>query len=514
MSRRRFLAGAGTIGALGVTGGLGLLMPGPKGQTGTLLTSQLPLPPKFASPLPVPPEARPSGGRYELTAHTVEREILPGRRTRILSYGGSFPAPTIRARRGQPLDLLLRNELDVETVIHLHGGRTPPESDGYPTDVVLPPSGQVPHHLMAGDITTGQRTYHYPLDQRAATLWYHDHTMDYTAPNVYFGMAGFFLIGDDEEDALPLPGGDRELPLMICDRAFDADGQFRYPAISPERRVPGVTEPYMGGVLGDVILVNGAPWPEHQVSATRYRLRLLNASNARRYELDLGMPMVQIGTDGGLLEQPMERRTVTLAPAERADVIVDFSAAPVGTRVTMHNRLGDGGTAEVMRFHVVRHEPDDTEIPQRLSTIEPLDPGKVSAVRDIRFRLTRPPGGGQHGGHHGASQDSGMRWTVNDQVFDPEVSLAEPGLGDTEIWRFSTDVHHPVHLHLVHMQVLSRNGGNPRKDDRGWKDTVDLIPGETCEVLTRFDGYRGRYVFHCHNLEHEDMAMMANFTVT
>lgn len=501
VSRRGFLGGAGAVGLLGLTGGLGLITPGPVGQTGTPLSSLVPLPRRFAAALPIPQVAESHGGRYELTARTAE--ILPGRRTRIRGYGGTFPAPTIRARRAKPVELSLRNELDVATVVHLHGGRTPPEHDGYPTDLVLPAGGGHAHHAMAGAVAHGRRDYRFPLDQRAATLWYHDHAMDFTGPNVYSGLAGFFLITDDEEDALPLPSGERELPLMICDRAFDADGGFRYPALSPEQHEPGVEDRYMGGVLGDVILVNGAPWPEHQVSATRYRLRLLNASNARRYELELGLPFTQIGTDGGLLERPQRRRSVTLAPAERADVLVDFSAVRQGGRVTLRNRLGSGGTADVMRFHVVRREPDDTEVPRLLSTVERLDRAGAVAVRDIAFRLNRTRG------HRDAGH---LRWTVNDRVFDPAVSVARPRLGDTEIWRFSTDVHHPVHLHLVQMQVLARNGRPAGQ--AGWKDTVDLLPGETCEVLTRFDGFRGRYVFHCHNLEHEDMAMMANFTVT
>lgn len=523
LSRRALFGGIGGSALLGVTGGLGLLSPGPSGQTGALLTSTRPLPARFRAELPIPPRAVPvRDGEYELTARAADVPILPGTRTRIRGYDGSFPGPTIRATAGEPLTLRLRNELDTATVLHLHGGRTPPEHDGYPTDLLLPASGAKPRHTMPGAITTGARDYRFPLRQRGATLWYHDHAMDFTAPNVYFGLAGFFLLSDREEDALALPSGDRELPLMICDRAFDGDGAFRYPALSADAQVPGVTERYMGGVLGDVLLVNGAPWPWHPVSATRHRLRLCNASNARRYELRLTsprgpVPLVQIGTDGGLLPSPQRRDSITLAPAERADVLVDFGALPVGTTVTMHNDLGSGSTAQVMRFQLVRKEPDDTEVPPRLCTVEPLRRDAVRRVRDIAFRLNRPtdqaPSGG---GHSGAGHSGGgghLRWTVNDQVFDPEVSLAHPRLGDTELWRFSTDVHHPVHLHLVQMQVLARNGFPPGAGERGWKDTVDLLPGQTCEVLTRFDGYRGRYVFHCHNLEHEDMAMMANFTV-
>ena len=201
------------------------------------------------------------------------------------------------------------------------------------------------------------RDYRYPLQQRASTLWYHDHTMDFTGPNVYRGLAGFFIVGDDQDDALPLPRGDHDLPLMICDRCVRR-GRF----VSTTRRCPadqdspGVQTRYMAGVLGDVVLVNGVPWPRHEVDGTRYRLRLLNASNARRYEFALdpppptGSPFVQIASDGGLLAAPVARDSVTLASAERAEVVVDFGAYPVGTAVTLVNRLGTGSTVPVMRF--------------------------------------------------------------------------------------------------------------------------------------------------------------------
>ncbi len=195
------------------------------------------------------------------------------------------------------------------------------------------------------------------MDQRAATLWYHDHRMDFTGPQVYRGLAGFHLVRDDEEDALGLPSGERELPLMICDRAFEADGSFRYPSIDRTlREVPGVERPWMEGVLGDVVLVNGAPWPVAEVGTARYRLRILNASNARRYRLALspGGELTQIGSDGGLLAAPVGHTALDVAPAERFDVVVDFAAYAVGSEVTLVNSLGAGAAAQVMRFRVVR----------------------------------------------------------------------------------------------------------------------------------------------------------------
>jgi spore coat protein A, manganese oxidase len=265
---------------------------------------------------------------------------------------------------------------------------------------------------------------------------------------------------------------------------------------------------YMEGVLGDAILVNGVPWPFMEVSNTRYRFRVLNASNARRYRLALdpepsdGLPFVQVGSDGGLLGAPIPHRTIPIAPAERFDVVIDFSKYPVGTKVTLKNRLGYGTTSRVMRFHVVRKEKEESAVPERLSDMDEFEAlGESNARLTRKFYFTKA----FHNGHE--------VWAINGKVFDPSRINARPKLGSTEIWELASDVHHPVHIHLVKFKVLSRNGGEPPPTDAGWKDTVDLRPGEVARVILRFDGYKGRYVFHCHNLEHEDMMMMANFEV-
>jgi spore coat protein A len=514
MNRRTVLGVLG-LSALGATSFSGLALGGQQGQTGELVRSRVRLPRPYTVPLPVPPLARPvrtdaTTDYYEIVQRPAEARILPGPGTPIFGYDGIFPGPTLVTRSGRRTVVTHRNELPVPVAVHLHGGHTPAASDGYPTDLLLPATGwSAPGHAghdhthagPGGDVSTGRRDYVYPLAQRAATLWYHDHRMDFTAPQVYRGLAGFHLVGDDEEDALPLPRGDRDIPLMIVDRAFDEDGSFRYPSLDPTlRTTPGVTNPYMAGVLGDVILVNGAPWPVLEVEAARYRLRLLNASNARRYRLRLDparTPFVQIGSDGGLLDRPVEHRTLVLAPGERCDVIVDFAAFPPGSEATLRNDLGAGPTTDVMRFRVTRRGGDDSRIPQRLSRIDVLDPAKAVRTRNWRFR--RAPAGGHSG------------WLINDRAFDPNRTDAEPRLGDIEIWRLSTDLHHPVHLHLNPFQVVSRRGAGPGPHDAGWKDTVDLPPSETVEVAVRFTDYPGPYLLHCHNLEHEDMAMMAAF---
>ena len=513
VSRRSFLGLLGGAAlAAGLPGCAALDLDTPRGQTGEQLASRVRLPRPFQVPLPLPPVARavdtPDGGSLvEMTQRAARVEVLPGVRTTVWGYDGMFPGPTVEARRGRPLVVRHRNELAVPAVVHLHGGHTPAEHDGWPLDLITPvgnTSDWTGHHggHHTGQVADGVRDYRYPSDQRAATLWYHDHRMDFTGPAVYRGLAGFHLVRDDEEDALPLPRGDRELPLMVCDRAFDAEGEFAYPSRDPSLRgEPGVEDEWMEGVLGDVVLVNGAPWPVHEVAAVRYRLRLLNASNARRYRLALevpgapALPLTQIGSDLGLLAAPVRHDAIELAPGERFDVVVDLSAVPVGTEVTLVNQLGEGSTRDVLRFDVVRREADDTAVPDRLSEVEPLVPGSVRR----EFAFSR----GFVGDHRG--------WTINDVPFDPAGSLADVPLGQTETWRFRTDVHHPVHVLLDGFQVLRRGRGGPGPFDVGWKDTVDVRPHEVVEVAVRFTDHVGRFVAHCHNLEHEDMAMMAPF---
>lgn len=475
-----------------------------------LIPSRAPLPPPFQNPLPLLPVARTARqdagtDYYEFTVRPATAQILPGMTTGIWGYEGVFPGPTIEARRGRRVSLRLRNRLPVPIVNHLHGGHTAPESDGYPTDFILPQGGFPAAHMhdRLAHVVEGEREYIYENDQPAATLWYHDHRMDFTAPQVWRGLAGFYILRDPEEDRLPLPQGDREIRLMICDRSFEADGSFRYPARDPLlREAPAILDEYMGGVLGDVILVNGAPWPRLEVANAKYRFRILNASNARHYELALDpspherAAFIQIGSDGGLLAAPVSHRTVKIAPAERFDLIVDFSKFPLGSSVTLVNAAASGSMRQIMRFDITRSGRDESAIPAKLAELPEPTPRDAVVTRDFDFGFSRL--------HHG--------WMINGKPFDPARMDARPRLNSTEIWRMQTDFSHPLHLHLVHFRILS-HGGRPGPYDAGWKDTIDLGPGQGASILMRFGGHRGRYVFHCHNLEHEDMSMMANFEV-
>jgi spore coat protein A len=520
VGRRTFLGGglAAVIGAgVGVPLTLGA---GGSTSTGNLLPSRRPLPPAFAQPLQLPAVLQPTrsdatADYYDITQRRALASILPDVKTEIWGYNGIFPGPTLVSRHGRSAVVTHRNDLPLPTVVHLHGGRTPPDSDGYPLDFINPADmsymngrmeadvhGSMKMPESGGNVAQGFRTYAYPLEQRAAGLWYHDHRMDFTGPSVWRGLAGFHLHRDEEEDALGLPSGSRELPLMILDRSFNSDGSFLYPSVDVTLvNTPGVTDRFVPGVLGDTMLVNGTPWPQAQVEGAQYRLRLLNACNARRLSLRLDPPprggIVQIGTDGGLLSAPSTHGHLEMAPAQRFDVIVDFAGYRPGTVVTMVNDFGEAQMAQVMQFVVGEPTDDQFRIPDHLSTIHPLEASQAVVTRTFQFQT------GDVSGTRG--------WLIDGAPFSPTNISASVKLGTVEVWRLMADFHHPIHIHLNPFQVLSRGLGGPGEFDKGWKDTIDLRPAEEASIAIQFDGYAGKYVFHCHNLEHEDMAMMANF---
>jgi spore coat protein A len=470
----------------------------------------------FEVPLPIPPILKPARtgvdtDYYEMTQRVGRQEILPGLKTEVWGYEGIFPGPTVEARSGRKVEIRQWNELPVLVSTHLHGGMTPPESDGYPTDLILPKrhghgsSAHTGHGSMEGH-SRHFKDYRYPNEQRAATLWYHDHRMDFTGPQVYKGLAGMYILRDEVEDSLPLPTDEKEVPLVIADRTFNEDGSLYYPSLDPSLvGEPGTLAPAIDGMFGDTILVNGVPWPQLEVSNTRYRFRVLNASNARFYDLALdppppgGKPFLQVGSDGGLLEAPVAHDHILASPAERFDVVVDFSRYRVGQEVTLKNLEGEGRTKDVMRFAVARREKEESTVPERLaSELDFPEPDEAETTRRFQFIA-----GGGWGGMS----------TINFRVFDPDRVDARVRLGSTEVWDFHSDQDHPIHLHLVHFKVISRNGGRPAPWDVGWKDTVLMRAGDDVRIAARFSGRRGKYVFHCHNLEHEDMMMMANFEV-
>jgi spore coat protein A len=278
------------------------------------------------------------------------------------------------------------------------------------------------------------------------------------------------------------------VPLMIQDRAFNADGSFRY-RVDIDK-----------GFRGDTILVNGGVVPRMKVERRLYRLRFLNASNARPYELVLGngRRMVQIASDGGLLPKPVDRPLIPLQPAERADVIVDFRQFGVGSQVILHNTAGEATTQAVMRFDVVKGGAEDARIPKTLLEAEPLPP--VNAQRG--FPLT----------FQGLGR---AEWQIGDAGFGMERIDCRPRLGSSELWTFTNNSErtHPMHLHGYHFHVVSIDGTPPHAGDSAWKDTVAVLPHQTVVIRPYFDFYPGRYVFHCHAAEHGDMSMMGQMEV-
>jgi FtsP/CotA-like multicopper oxidase with cupredoxin domain len=510
LSRRAVLAGGGGACALAAASAyLGI-------KYGAAQSASPPIE-KFARVLPIPPVLRPvradtEADFYVVSQQAAQLEILPGLKTTVWGYNGLFPGPTIRVRRGRRAVVTQINRLRFPTSVHLHGGATPSDSDGFPTDLIVPNDfptdiplcsavGSVDELRRDGVTATNSKIHHYPNRQRAATLWYHDHAMDFTGRNVYMGLAGFYIIEDDEDAALGLPSGSYDVPLMLCLRQFDARGAFVYD-----------NRGHLGA-QGDVVLVNGTPWPRMVVARRKYRFRILNAANATPVTLALssGKPFVQIATDGGLLPAPLVNAILPLAMAERVEIVIDFAAYAPGTKLVLHNIEGVGGLADIMRFDISGPTSgDEGSLPDRLSDSLRLQPSSAVARREFKFTndfeltLNLPP----------------VAWDINGKAFDPDRVDAAPRLDSTEIWHFIhprtmfPGVHvHPVHVHLVQFQILDRNGGPPHPHETGWKDTVRLAEGDDVHVVARFAGYRGRYVLHCHNLGHEDHYMMARFDV-
>ena len=443
---------------------------------------------EFRLPLPIPEVLSPvrrdaTTDYYEIVQRETVTEILPGMRTRIWGYNGSFPGPTIEAQHGRTTVVTYTNQLRVPTVAHLHGGVTRPESDGFPTDTLAP--GQ-------------SRRCQYDNAGRPATLWYHDHSLRGAGRSLYMGLAGLYLLkGSDDVDG-QLPRDRYDIPLMVQDRAFTSDGEFDYDHQGHH------------GATGRVMLVNGAPWPVLEVAARKYRFRVVNASNATPLLLALSdhQPFIQIATDQGLLPSPVVSSTIAVTMAERVEVVIDFSLCPPGSEVVLENRRGDGPLRRVMRFDVVRRERDDSVVPRRLAEVEPLQPSLAVCTRTFVF-----------GGRPTLGVPPGVHWVINGEAFDPLRVDANPRLGDIEVWRFinrgfmGQSMLHPVHTHLAPFQILRRNGGTPLRQEAGWKDTVAIEDGEEVDVIVRWGPHRGRYLLHCHNLEHEDHSMMARVDV-
>jgi spore coat protein A len=519
----------------------------------------------YVDPLPVPPVIRASAYANKVIPirmvpfqHKAHRD-LPA--ATMWGYNAMWPGPTFEVRRDQPISVKWLNQLptkhflpidptihgseagvpEVRTVTHLHGAQVLPDSDGYP-DAWVTSDGRT------GAVHPADPS-HFPNCQPATTLWYHDHALGVTRLNVYAGLAGMYLIRDDEEDSLNLPSGAYEIPLLIQDRTFNADGSLSYP---PAKN--GTHPMWLQEFFGESICVNGKATPYLEVEPRKYRFRLVNGSNSRFYHLTLvpadasgkpngrpvdAPPFMQIGTDGGLLPAPVHLHYLIFSPGERFDLVIDFSDCK-GMNLAMTNnapapyaRGGEIVPAEVMLFKVTKplSGKDNSTVPDTLVPFTPLDP--AHAVRERMLALTemdRPSDGYTMMGMLGKAH-----WD------DPITE--DPKAGTTEIWSFANatgDVH-PMHLHLVQFQVINRQPFDvktyattgqmkfvgipmaPESNERpAWKDTVKTYGGYVTRVIARFDlpagtqakpGDEFRYVWHCHVLEHEDNEMMRPYKV-
>ena len=500
-----------------------------------------------------------------LTATKGEAPVLSGRSTAVWTYrgkvlkgeagsvqpiSGSYLGPIIRVRKGQRVRIHFENALAEASNIHWHGLHVPDDMDGHPRHTAAP----------------GKRyVYEFEIKDRAGTYWFHPHPHGRTGHQVYFGLAGLFIVSDEEEQAAQLPAGEYDLPLILQDRSFDeenrlvflSDGQAGRGMMGGGMMGGGMMGggmmgggmmdmmTRMMGFLGDRILVNGRPEATLSMATRPYRFRLVNGSNARIFKLawDDGSPLTVIGTDGGLLEAPVQRSYVTLAPGERLELWADFSRHAVGTELTMRSlpfagdmamsgnmmgggmmgmmgnqKLPNGAAFPVFKVRVERREKAPGALPKRLSTIV-----RHRAEDAVNFRRPRV-----------FNITMGMmQWGVNGRSFEMEGVADDEivRLNTLEIWEFTNDAStgmmgmmaHPMHIHGLQFQILERgvkpalaeavNSVSAGYVNEGWKDEVFLMPGERAKVLLAFKDFGGIFPYHCHMLGHGDTGLMRNFRV-
>ncbi len=473
------------------------------------------------NPLPIPPllegERRDGRRHFRLTAQEGERQFLPGLTTPTWGFNGDYLGPTLRMKRGDRVSIEVINRLPETTTVHWHGMVLPARMDGGPHQ----------------PIAAGERWLsEYEVIQPAATLFYHAHTHGLTGPQVYRGLAGLLYIDDEESAALDLPDdyGIDDIPLVIQDRDFNNDGSFRYLGFMPERMI---------GKHGRTLLVNGAAAPELKALSTLLRLRLVNASNARFYRLAFsdGRPFSVIASDGGLLPEARTVTELTMAPAERYEVLVDLS----DRRQLSLRDLGGAGNAghgpmgmmgmdegfEVLAIDATAALPSARKPARKLAGLAPAVAGSTDSERRLVLEMGMMGGGMMRGGgmmggmRRGMMGPGGMMggmMRINGRSFDMQRVDFRLQPDREEVWVLGNDspMLHPFHVHNTQFRLLSRNGNAPAAWEAGYKDTVIVHPGEEVRLLVPTGPYadeRHPYMFHCHILEHEDGGMMGQFIV-
>ncbi len=453
-------------------------------------------------------------------------KVLKGDKSSLRYLDNSYLSPLISLQKGQKVRVHFNNQIQQPSIIHWHGMHVPQHSDGHPMYAINPQQSYV---------------YEFEVMNNAGTNFYHSHTHELTGGQVYRGLSGMMTVTDEKEQSLGLPTGEYDLPLVIQDKTFDRNNQLVYIRRMPER---------MMGFLGEKILVNGKPSIEFSVKTRAYRFRTLNASNSRIYKLawDDGTPLVAIGTDGNLLPKPETRPYIMLAPAERVDLWLDFSNRPVGSQLVMYSlpfdgtmprmgmmgrmggSLSQGSKFVIARFKVTEKVSDSPTLPKTLMPIKRFTDNDVdNANNPIPIALSMG---------HMAPRLNGREFAMGKVMDIEKVAVGshkkikifhEGGMGmrggrrGMGMMGGMMNMAHPIHLHGQQYQVISRNTANVSSSyatvkegfiDSGWKDTVLVMPNEEVEIIKPFEDYTGFFLYHCHNLEHEDLGMMRQFYVS
>jgi FtsP/CotA-like multicopper oxidase with cupredoxin domain len=495
IGRRELLAKAG-VGAFGLlSGGLGAILPAAAKQRqakGPVLSLDIAC---ERDTWPIFPGA-------ETFVERVEMSVREGDASKLRAIPGSFAGPTIWVNKGDTVRARMVNNLYQPTILHWHGLVTDEHNDGLPNDAVA-----------RGE----SYDYDFTVGNRAGTYWYHPHPDHYTGPQSYYGMSGIFVVCDRHEQSLSLPRGEYDLPLMIADKLVDANNQLQYGS-----------NPFVG-TIGDQVFINGRPDFTISAATRVYRLRLVNGSNARLYKLvwSNDLPLTVIGTDGGLLERPVQKPYVMLGPGQRIELWADFSDLPLGESFKLRSLAFEGtavgfegsgiqnGTPiDVFSVRIDRQEPETLTLPTTLAQIQRYD--KASAVN------------ASHPRNFPITFDGGFYF--NHLTYEPGVvSKHEVVENNTlECWEFSNrtgniGIVHPIHIHGQSFQIYDRQILPEYRDawegvregyvDEGWLDTFMLMPGESAQLLLRFGPFKGLSLYHCHNLDHEDMGMMRHYRV-